>query len=204
LRSEFTFATAERCNSVALRAACLLVTPRSFRLALLLLPSVLFGQAQPRQPPCQAEEAKQFDFWLGDWTIERWNRTGPGDDDWKRGTADNRITKEYDGCVVREVYTTEGPGDGESLSVWDGRAKKWRQLWVDNEGSYLNFEGEWDAEAKTMILSVERETPRGKMLRRMVWHDIEADSLQWRYESSRDGGKTWFPTIRSVYRRKAR
>ena len=171
-------------------------------LPLLFATAVALVAQTPRQPPCQAEESQQFDFWLGDWEIQRWNRTGPGDDDWREGTATNLITKEYKGCVIREVFRTGGRGNGESLSVWDNRAKKWRQAWVDNNGGYLDFEGEWHEDKQAMILSLERETPRGTVIWRMVWDKISDDSIHWRYENSRDGGKTWFPTLRSIYTRK--
>jgi len=95
-----------------------------FALVFLLAAVPLAAQRPPRQPPCQAAEASQLDFWLGDWELERWTRTGPGEDEWEEGSATNLITKECDGCVVREVFRVDGKGDGESLSVWDTLAQR--------------------------------------------------------------------------------
>src|SRR4051812_17076259 len=77
---------------------------------------------------CDAPESRQFDFWLGEWTV-----TTP--DGKLAGT--NRITREYGGCVLHEHYTTPRDYAGESLNTWDADRKVWHQTWVDNSGTLL-------------------------------------------------------------------
>ena len=61
---------------------------------------------------------------------------------------------------------------------------------MDNQGSYLEFAGQFkDGE---MVLSREAVTKDGKKFRqRMVFKNIKADSLDWSWERSDDGGVTW-------------
>ncbi len=92
----------------------------------------------PSAPPCRAPEFAQFDFWLGDWTV-RWTDKEKGEQ-----VGSNRIRKTLDGCVILEEFDGR-PGTplvGTSVSTFVPRAGKWKQTWVDNSGSYLDFEGE--------------------------------------------------------------
>ncbi len=108
------------------------------------------------------------------------------------GTGTNTIKKVLGGCVVQETFAGGGasPLVGWSFSVYDARRKKWRQTWVDDQGSYLDLAGGVkDGEA---TLANERTDPDGKtVIQRMVFFHIAPDSLDWRWESSADAGKTW-------------
>ena len=123
----------------------------------------------------------QFDFWLGYWRVA-WEED-------KRGT--NRVSKILDGRVVREEFDGRPGIDlrGVSLSVFDEEGQVWRQTWVDNNGSYLDFVGGWREDR--MVL--EREIPGtgGRIRQRMVWFDIDRDSLTWNWERSEDNGVSW-------------
>ncbi|GJM45593.1 MAG: hypothetical protein DHS20C21_24350 [Gemmatimonadota bacterium] len=140
--------------------------------------------------PCSAPEFSQFDFWVGEWDLT-WANDGQGT---------NVIAREYDGCVIREQFSTEG-FQGTSVSCWSPKLGKWRQTWVDNSGSYLDFTGGMVGDR--MILS--REVPEipGTTHQRMVFHDITADSLIWDWESSKDGGETWTTNWQIHYQRRA-
>lgn len=139
-------------------------------------------RADERPHPCSSPHSSEFDFWLGDWDLT-WADSGRGS---------NTITKELDGCVVQENFTSlySLPLRGASVSVFNPNTGKWHQTWVDNQGNYLDFTGEF--QEGMMILSREAR-PAGKpaFLQRMVWFDIVADSLKWNWERSDDGGKTW-------------
>ncbi len=137
--------------------------------------------------PCVASQQRQFDFWVGDWTL-----TWPSDKPGETAHGANHIARILDGCVVQESF--DGGSDmhlrGTSLSTFDTRSGKWKQTWVDNEGGYLDFVGEW--KDGQMILAREGVGPNGeKILQRMVWKNIGQDELDWSWEASADGGKTW-------------
>jgi hypothetical protein len=141
----------------------------------------------PASPPCSGPEWKQLDFWVGDWDLT-WPATGPN----PAGTGTNRITKILGGCVVQENFHGSGepPLTGMSVSTFNPQLKKWQQTWVDDQGSYLDFTGQF--ENGEMTLSMERTNPAGKPVKlRMIFKNIRADSLDWSWEKSADSGKTW-------------
>ena len=143
------------------------------------------------QPPCSSPEARQFDFWLGEWEVT-W---GEG----QRGS--NHIQAVLDGCVILENF--DG-GDsmtlrGMSVSAFDPQSAHWRQTWVDNDGTYLDFTGA--VQGENMILA-RTFTRAGKVLmQRMVFRDIKPDSLIWDWQRSTDQGKTWENLWTIFYRR---
>ena len=142
--------------------------------------------------PCDRAEARQFDFWIGEWNLT-WGDTG-------RGT--NIITSEMSRCVIEENFTTHDskPFIGHSVSVYNHKIGKWQQTWVDNSGNYMDFLGEF--KDGKMILSRQAERQGKKILQRMVFSNIQKDNLDWSWESSEDNGKTWKPLWEIRYQRK--
>ncbi|MCC6964426.1 MAG: hypothetical protein IT585_14330 [candidate division Zixibacteria bacterium] len=67
--------------------------------------------ADDQPQPCSSPHATEFDFWLGDWDLT-WADSGRGR---------NTISKEFDGCVIRENFTSldSAPLRGLSLSVFN-------------------------------------------------------------------------------------
>ena len=161
-----------------------------------LLAMVLPAAAQqPPRPGCESAESRQFDFWLGDWEL---SYKGP---DGKAATSRNRITKILDGCALLEEFSGPPgtPLQGRSHSTYDRGAGRWKQTWVDNTGSYLDFSGGM-ADGR-MVLAREAERQGKKFHQRMVWQDIRADSLKWLWQRSDDGGASWATQWEIDYRR---
>ncbi|PYX91282.1 MAG: hypothetical protein DMG71_20555 [Acidobacteria bacterium] len=160
-------------------------------LALILLCAVAAQQTGTNSAappdPCTAPEQKQFDFWVGAWDL-----TWPGEKEHEVAHGTNRIKRVLDSCIVEENFDGGDamPLRGISVSVFDTRSAKWKQTWVDNEGGYLDFVG--DFKDGQMILSRQATRSDGtKVLQRMVWKDIQPNEFDWSWESSKDGGKTW-------------
>lgn len=120
-----------------------------------------------------------FDFWLGTWRGT-----------WEGGSAVNTVTKEYGGNVVVERFAADAPEtlNGLSVSVFDTRDACWKQTWVDDNGSYLDFRGGVDGES--MVLSRQLLDDTVMVTQRMVWHDITDDRFLWAWQRSR-GGADW-------------
>jgi hypothetical protein len=167
-------------------------------LALALFQSLASGQANPKNP-CTVPQQKQFEFWVGEWDL-----TWPGQKANEVDHGTNSIKRIMDGCVVQENFSG---GDsmgmrGTSLSTFDTRANKWKQTWVDNQGGYLDFVGEF--KDGKMILQREGVRPDGtKVLQRMVWKNITTSEFDWSWEASLDGGKTWQVNWPIRYKRKS-
>ncbi len=141
----------------------------------------------PVAPPLAAlpPEAAQFDFWIGDWDCA-----------WEGGQGRNVVCKSLDGRVVLESFDGS-PGmnlRGTSVSVYDVGLGKWRQTWVDNQGSYLDLTGGWEADAPDgprMVLGTTRTVDGKAVHLRMVFAAITADTFGWHWQASEDDGATW-------------
>lgn len=146
-------------------------------------------QAQASAPPahpCAAPEFRQMDFWVGDWDV-RWEAMSgiPA------GQGRNVITREYADCVIQEAFDG-GPATqgliGHSVSTYHAPSQRWRQTWVDNQGSYFALVG--GPEGRDFVLVSSRlsdNTP----VQRMVFTDITPNALTWRWQSTPDAGATW-------------
>jgi hypothetical protein len=141
--------------------------------------------AQPKA--CSEPEQKQLDFWVGEWDL-----TWPGNNAGETGHGTNSVGRILDGCIIEENFSGGEAMHlrGKSVSIFDVRAGEWKQTWVDNEGGYLDFSGEF--KDGRMILAREAMSADGsKGLQRMVFNHITRDQFDWNWEASKDGGKTW-------------
>ena len=156
------------------------------------------GVASAQADACAAPEARQLDFWLGTWSVS-W--TEP---DGTRREGVNVVERVLGGCVVEERF--EGPVEGRPYagrrwSMWVPGERRWRQQWVDNGGSWLDFTGE--RSAGRMVFERETTLPDGRRVRqRMVFRDLARDSFVWDWETSSDAGTTWRNRWRIDYRRR--
>jgi hypothetical protein len=143
--------------------------------------------------PCASAEARQFDFWVGEWDVS-----------WEDGHGTNVIASILDGCVIEENFTGHMADGtvfrGKSVSTYNARRGRWQQTWVDNQGGYLDFVG--GMEGDRMILQRQAERDGQAFIQRMVWYDIEEDRLEWSWERSDDGGETWSVLWRIAYERR--
>jgi len=155
--------------------------------------------ARPKTAPaCAAAEFRQLDFWVGDWDVRIRARDG---EKWEEAQGTNRIRRILGGCAVMESFEAAGPGQpwaGISISQYLPAEKRWRQVWVDDQGSWLSFTG--GKRGDDFVLTGE---PQAGKTMRMVFHEIREDHLLWRWEGTRDSGKTWTPQLRIEYRRPA-
>lgn len=134
----------------------------------------------PAPRPCSSREHRQFDFWLGDWDVGA------------AGTAagTNRISEILGGCALREEWKGAGGLTGTSLNMWDAAERKWRQTWVDSQGSVLLLSG--GRRADSMVLEGESPGGKGGMVKnRISWSPLPAGHVRQLWETSADGGKTW-------------
>jgi hypothetical protein len=149
--------------------------------------------------PCVAPEQKQLEFWVGEWDLS-W----PGEKQGEVAHGTNNIRRVLETCVVEENFSGESAMHlrGMSVSTFDTHAKKWKQTWVDNEGGYLDFVGEF--KAGQMILGRDAVRPDGtKVKQRMVFKNISRNEFDWSWEASKDGGKTWEVQWPIHYKRRA-
>ena len=141
-------------------------------------------------PACSGAEHRAFDFWLGDWQVHKPDGKLAGR---------NRITREYDGCVIHEHYTTEHGYSGESLNIYDASRKVWHQTWVDNSGLLLTLEG--GVQAGAMVLQGQTVGQDGKIAKqRITWTPNADGSVRQLWEATNARGE-WTTSFDGRYTR---
>lgn len=160
------------------------------RLCLVFLASALASGSTVAQtsPRCAAEEYRQFDFWVGEWTVS-------GPDGGRAGRS--RVSVVMDGCVIREEWDS-GQVRGTSLTVYDRPRQRWSQTWVDNRGVQLRLEGGLDDGA--MVLAGSRLGGDGTRRRfRITWRPTGECGVRQVQRVSEDGGETWSVGFEGIY-----
>ena len=145
----------------------------------------------------ELDSADYFNFWEGKWEAT-W------DEGEKKGKGTNQLTWVMDGKVLQEDFRIlEGQSKGfvgGSLSVFQPQTNTWRQAWVDSQGGYYDFIGEFEGD-KRIFKTHPREVNDQVIIQRMVFYDIKEDAFMWDWELSRDGGETWNLSWRISYTR---
>jgi hypothetical protein len=157
------------------------------RIALALLLFAFGSAASAADKPCIAAEYRQFDFWIGDWTV-----TTPDG----KHAGDNRIEAILDGCALSESWTGAGGGRGFSYNAWDRDRKTWHQTWVDRQGNLLLLEG--GLQGGAMVLS----GTQGRTMSRITWTPSRDGTVRQLWETSADQGKTWQVAFDGRYRKR--
>lgn len=148
--------------------------------------------ARAQNGPCDAPEFRQFDFWLGAWTVH--GREG-------RVTGTSQIERAHGGCVLHERYTTDRGYSGESLNLYDATRRVWHQSWVDSGGLLLVLEG--GLRDGQMVLEGRATQKGGKVVRhRISWSPQSDGSLRQLWEQTNDSGD-WVIAFDGRYVRKA-
>ncbi len=132
-----------------------------------------------------------LDFWLGTW-----------DAVWDGGHGTNTVTREDGGHAIIERFEAVEPEPfrGTSLSAFDALEGRWRQFWVDSQGSQWSFTGGPADEG--FVLTAHERKDGITVLKRMVFSDVSEDAFNWRWERSDDDGITWAPLWAIAYRRR--
>ena len=166
---------------------------RAVLLSLFLLALPGFAMAQQNQSPCKAmEEARQFDFWVGEWIVE----TADG-----KKAGENKISQQQNGCLLREEWTSAGGGTGQSINFYDPEEKKWNQVWVSSNGSLGYFKG--GLKEGAMVLEGKWVNPDGSSYPlNGTWTPLEDGRVRQHFVQSQDGGETWTSWFDGYYRKK--
>lgn len=150
----------------------------------------LFSQNNPC--PCCTEENRQFDFWLGEWEAYSGDKLA--------GT--NSIVLMEDSCVIQENWkSAKGGFTGTSYNFYDRKAKKWKQLWLDNQGGSLELSGNY-VDGKMIMKSKEQYSEKNKKhyVDRITWTDNGDGTVRQHWERTTDKGKSWQTIFDGLYK----
>jgi hypothetical protein len=137
-----------------------------------------------RVPPdggCSAAQHRQFDFWVGEWTI------GP--------TQESSITS--DGCAIFEHYRPGGGTFGKSISVYDEMTGKWHQTYLFSVSpAPLLLSGSFQ-DGKMVMFDIRG----GVIFSRWTWTQQGSNVLQTS-ENSSNNGASYSPGFSGLYVKK--
>ena len=151
--------------------------------------------------PCRSmPEARQFDFWIGDWNVTPF-QAPPGPNATLLGT--NRVEPILEHCVLLENWTGAGPGggSGKSMNFFDTNRRQWRQVWMADGGGSLDYAGSFTGGAMRFE-GWTRGSNGQRVLQKLTFFPISRDTVRQLFETSADSGKTWQPGFDGRYVRK--
>ena len=138
---------------------------------------------------CHTPEFRQFDFLLGDWTVQ--NPSG-------QLVGTNQWTLEQDGCLLVEHWkSARGFETGTSFNYYDINDSKWHQLYISNSGNaraYPPMAGELKDSRMVMLTEMDNGTQF-----RWTWYVVGPGKVRQMAEKTTNGGKTWAITWDSIY-----
>jgi hypothetical protein len=157
-------------------------------LAALLLVNLPAASAADPPAGCTAE-ARQFDFWIGNWKVTEHGKTA----------GENRIERILGGCALLENWSGAGGGAGKSLNFYDRDDGRWHQTWVDARGGALFLAGHFTAGA--MRLEGERPASGDQpaMRHRITWTPLDGGRVRQLWESSPAGEPKWTVQFDGLY-----
>jgi steroid delta-isomerase-like uncharacterized protein len=147
--------------------------------------------SSPPPPRCDSAEHRQFDFWLGEWEVA----TPDG-----KPAGRNTITRELNGCVLRERWRGAGGMNGESFNIWDRQSKRWHQTWVSDTGMLLLLDGGVQSNGGMQMRAMSGP-PDQRVTNRITWSPAADGGLRQQWEVSADGGRSWKTVFDGRYRR---
>lgn len=143
--------------------------------------------------PCSANsENRQFDYWLGNWSIG-----APG----SSGNAHSTVSLSLDKCLVVENWDGGRGHSGQNMVGYSADDKTWYGMFADNEGRVHVF-----TSGKVSSGSAEFEgTSRGpngeSVLNRVKITRLNPNKVEQTWEKSSDNGATWNLVFRGEYSR---
>jgi tetratricopeptide (TPR) repeat protein len=152
--------------------------------------------ARNQKPCAYAAENRQFDFWLGEWSVVTSKGEAPA--------GDSRIELILGDCVVQENWMSAGNigYSGKSYNIYNAALKRWEQYWVDNAGGNIFFYGSLKDGVMDYWTDDIPQPDGQKLKRHLQFIKLEPDKVRQFSQGSNDGGKTWFVEYDFTYNRK--
>lgn len=156
----------------------------------------LVEQAKKNQRPCAyREENRQFDFWVGEWSVTTTQGFVPA--------GDSKIELILEDCVVLENWKSQNsPYSGKSYNTYNQALKRWEQYWVDNVGGNIFFYGGLKDGVMDYFTDEIPQASGLALKRHLQFIPMGADKVRQFSRGSTDGGKTWNVEYDFTYTRK--
>lgn len=143
--------------------------------------------------PCAADERhRAFDFWIGEWVVKQNGNFA--------GTSSVQPILGH--CTIFEQWESANGTFGKSFNYYDPGHDHWRQIWIGDSGSIIEFTGE--ARDGGIFFTAETINPAdGGVTRHKFEFTVTGeDGVRQYWETSTDGGETWQSIWDGRYERK--
>ena len=156
----------------------------------------ILDQAKRAQAPCKfAPEFRQFDFWIGEWSVV----TAKGE----MPAGDSRIELTLGDCVIVENWTSKNSlYAGKSYNVYNVTEKRWEQFWVDNSAGMIHFFGGLKDGVMDFYTQDQTQPDGTTNQRHLRFFPLAPDKVRQFSQASADHGKTWTDEYDFIYTRK--
>ncbi len=144
------------------------------------------------QSPCQSENHRAFDFWIGTWEVTLANTN--------QIAGYNHISLEMDSCVIKESWTGTKKSRGESFNHYEPSIDKWKQKWVDNGGNNLEFTGTIKNDTATFFATTLNPKNKIKITNRMVIAKKDKNTVIQIWDQQTPDGQ-WNTVFHGIYKR---
>ncbi|HSA57330.1 MAG TPA: hypothetical protein VLE53_16585 [Gemmatimonadaceae bacterium] len=129
--------------------------------------------------------SRELDFLLGTWRLVPGSGVGAG-----TGAGTSVVTTDLSQCLIEEKVTGPAGYEGLAFATWSPIDHKWYRTWVDNTGLRLVLTG--GLQNGAMVLTGTRRDGSGSLAKvRVTWRPSGTESVEQRWELSRDDGATW-------------
>ena len=156
------------------------------------------GAAEPETPtasPCEQDARfREFDFWVGDWSVRDGEGTLQGE---------NTITREERGCVLVERWQGAQGSTGMSINYLDKITDEWVQIWHAAGGYQITIRGGLTGEGMLLRGTIHYIGSGQTAPFRGLWTPLPDGRVRQFFEQSNDDSKTWEPWFEGFYSRKS-
>lgn len=143
--------------------------------------------------PCAADDRHHsFDFWIGEWTVTQNGQFA--------GTSSVQPILGH--CTIFEQWESVNATFGKSFNYYDPAHDHWRQIWIGDSGSIIEFTGE--ARDGGIFFTAETKDPAdgSVTLHKFEFTKIGEAGVRQYWETSTDSGETWQIVWDGRYERK--
>ena len=141
--------------------------------------------------PCNTDDYRAFDFWLGQWDVTPVGLPAP--------SAKSSITSIQGGCAVLEEYETQGGFTGISINFYDSNTGKWHQSWMGNGGGAVHLEGHLVGGAMVLSDANHESSEAAGTINKVTWSLLDDGRVRQHWENSSDQGETWTTSFDGYY-----
>lgn len=140
----------------------------------------------------ESTERRQFDFWLGDWSVSYPGATNP---------SASKVYLDLDKCMIVESWDGGKGHTGKNMFAYSADDKNWHGMFADSQGRVHVFAGKVTPAAAEFV-GTSRSESGAEVLNRIKVIRIGTDKVQQTWEKSSDNGATWTMEFRGEYTQK--